>query len=53
MEEFFGGDLARCAESGGMVDGSPAVAEGVEGGVNEVHDGNVLLQRGEVCVRLW
>jgi len=35
--EFFGGDLAGGAEGGGVGDGCPAVAEGVEGGVDDVH----------------
>ena len=37
VEEFFGGDLAGGAEGGGMGDGGPAVAKGIEGGVDEVH----------------
>lgn len=36
-DEFFGGDLAGGAEGGGVGDGGPAVAEGVEGGVDYVH----------------
>lgn len=36
-EEFFGGDLAGGAEGRGMRDGSEAVTEGVEGGVDEIH----------------
>ena len=37
MQEFFGGDLAGGSEGGGVGDGGPAVAEGVEGGVDYVH----------------
>lgn len=37
-DEFFGGDLAGGAEGGGVGDGGPAVAEGVESGVDYVHD---------------
>lgn len=36
-DELFGSHLAGCAESGGMGDGGPAVAEGVEGRVDDVH----------------
>lgn len=43
VEEFFGGDLAGGAEGGGISDGGPAVAEGVEGGVDEVHVGREVL----------
>lgn len=32
--EFFGCHLARCAEGGGVRDWGPAVAEGVEGGMD-------------------
>lgn len=36
-DELFGRDLACVAEGGGVGDGGPAVAEGVEGGVYDVH----------------
>ena len=36
-EEFGGGDLPRGAEGGGVRDGRPFVAEGVEGRVEDVH----------------
>ena len=38
-DKFFGGDLASCTEGGGVGDGGEAVAEGVEGGVDDIHDG--------------
>lgn len=36
-EELLGGDLAGGAEGGGVGDRGPAVAEGIECGMEEVH----------------
>ena len=37
MDELLGGNLAGGTEGGGMGNGSPAVTEGIEGGMDEVH----------------
>ncbi len=42
VEEFLWGDLAGCAEGGGVSYWGPAVAEGVEGGMDKVHDTEVF-----------
>ena len=36
-EEFFGGDLAGGAKGGGMAQGSETVAEGGDGGADDIH----------------
>lgn len=47
-DKFFGCDLTSVSEGGGMRDRCPAVAESVEGRVNDVH-GSVISSNLDSC----